>query len=132
MTQKCLERNFAWTNQVELWASAFAVNPNSAHTCHNYAINLSLKGDLRQAIKVLEHARGMDELDKVDSDEIYPTLALCPRQRSRVEFPPKVLQIFSPQRKQHVLDQISAIVHLCTQKVCVKKCQTFTIWWCGE
>jgi hypothetical protein len=27
MVQKCVERNFAWTNQVELWAAAFDVNP---------------------------------------------------------------------------------------------------------
>ena len=77
MAQRCLQRNFAWTNQVELWAAAHAVNPKSAHTCQNYGINLSINNGVPQAIEVLESARRMEEVDRVDSDEIFPTLAMC-------------------------------------------------------
>ena len=77
MTQRCLQRNFAWTNQVQLWGAAFEVNPASAHTRQNYGINLSINNGVERAIEVLEGARRMPEVDRVDSDEIFPTLAMC-------------------------------------------------------
>mmetsp|Transcript_44863 Transcript_44863/g.83167 ORF Transcript_44863/g.83167 Transcript_44863/m.83167 type:complete len:219 (-) Transcript_44863:172-828(-) len=77
MSQKTVERNFAWTNQVELWAGAYSVNPTSAHTCQNYGINLSITGQVPKAVAVLSGAVAMPLVDRMDCDEIFPTLAMC-------------------------------------------------------
>jgi hypothetical protein len=87
MAQKCVERSFAWSNQVDLWASAFAVSPRNAHTSQNYGVNLSLSGPegVAKAIVVLGAATKLPLLDRCDSEEIFPTLAMCLNAVGRVE-----------------------------------------------
>ena len=55
----------------------------SAHTAQNLAINLSVKGErssLEQAVAALNVVRELlPEEDRVDTDEMYPTLALTLR-----------------------------------------------------
>jgi hypothetical protein len=70
---KCFSRNMEWTSQRSLWGSAYAVNPGSAHTCQNYAVNLmggAKAGDLELAAKVLDSVRSFKEVDRVDCDEV--------------------------------------------------------------
>ena len=58
-------------------------NTYSAHTAQNLAINLSVKGErssLEQAAAALNVVRELlPEEDRVDTDEMYPTLALTLR-----------------------------------------------------
>ena len=58
-------------------------NTYSAHTAQNLAINLSVKGErssLEQAVAALNVVRELlPEEDRVDTDEMYPTLALTLR-----------------------------------------------------
>ena len=56
---------------MELWAAAYAVNPKNAHTCQNYGINLSINNGVQKAIEVLEVARRMPEVDRVDVSKCY-------------------------------------------------------------
>lgn len=92
LSQKCHERSHAWANQVALWGASHTVNPQSVHSCQNYAINLSLNNQALKAATVLESTRAFPEVDRVDTDEIYPMLALTLRLLGRWEVALHVLR----------------------------------------
>ena len=76
---KCHARNLAWTSSLTLWQEAYRVNPGSAHTAQNYAIQLLGSAELdgvAKAVEILHGVRFFCEVDRVDADEIYTTLAL--------------------------------------------------------
>ena len=82
---KSVERNFAWSSSKALWGESFRLNPTSAHTCQNYAIQLSGDGEagMRRAAEVLQSVRALPEVDRVDTDEVYTALALNLRNLNR-------------------------------------------------
>jgi len=93
MAHKCAERSFTWSNQVDLWAAAYAIAPHNAHTSQNYGVNLSLQGPegVAKAIEVLGSAIKLPLVDRCDAGEIFPTLAMCLTAVGRAEDALKVL-----------------------------------------
>uniref|UniRef100_A0A7S2RYS0 DUF1736 domain-containing protein n=1 Tax=Rhizochromulina marina TaxID=1034831 RepID=A0A7S2RYS0_9STRA len=85
---KCFNRNLDWTNSGRLWHASWRLNPTSAHAAMNFAVHLTSRGtreDYEFAERVLQGIRRLPEVDRVDVDEMYTTLALCLRMLGQVE-----------------------------------------------
>ena len=52
-TARTHEQNLAWSDSLQLWGSAYAINPRSYHTMYNYGYELSLKQRYVEAEEVM-------------------------------------------------------------------------------
>jgi Flp pilus assembly protein TadD len=54
--RRTTQRHREWANGHLLWSSAYKVNPQSAHVLHNYALELSWKGQQKEAARSFKKA----------------------------------------------------------------------------